>query len=1321
MEDYQLHQIVQSFRLSIPFVDFRTIYIEDKGKINYILTTFRFTADDLESIKFRQRELETIISTRSAIKFQFEAIKFEDWLDKWNNISQNRWDLKWSEEVIYNRNFRSPSVRYFNEKDYDNYCSIEIYYKIENPDVMFNTVDQYSKVLRNEGISDIYKQISRFHEIGNYNKGSHLFVMFLIPIPLKIYFDTTSFYNNYFYTQFKFHRSLLNSSLFIEFTSADEIFEFKHKKILDSHSSSLKELGNSFFQDEIYFRVPENKTQQLGKEARFNLLMPYEDFEYIINYKNHLKTIVKKSSKLFSMIPKMLSEVFSRLNNIFDLSISGRFLQQRNDYLRNISIEQIEEFYLLFERGLDWLLTQNSKSLLIAYSEELANKKTIKLYNIFRDLLIIVITDMLYSNRIREQNLKNKLNDIIIKFGLTEFDNYAILIYTEKPLLEFKQEISRAVELIYHNVLNCKQFSSYNNQIVKIQLVRHIIYPKRYSKCILTVDKEIFCYFHLFLNDPNHFRHNSVFISVDRLRNRDQMWENLESEDEEKLTRLFEKILDLDSSEVIGDIYLPVSISSKLLENYSELSPISEEDSKWINQYRFCVRRKDNNWDFEFSNFNIFIGKNNSGKSLLLTLCYNYINSGIKFDYPERAERFIKNHSGRIPYDMYYIPEKRVISESSMDVRRLKQDLTILLDTLSNLQSDKYLKLESSTASPELSKVDFWKIPDLLRLVDLCLILESDEDALTEEGRKLFSSGNKFFKSLKKIYKSWKHWIEFFFPDIKVNQPHETERGRLKIPNFNDSGFNVPIANWKWFGSGTQQLLNLIFLIEFLKYSPTIDYKQASYALRTERYDEVFSCTFLDRNCRILFIDEPEVSLHPGLQKKFFQYLYDSSKFVQIFIATQSPFFLDISNFSDKVGDDINLILCQKNENRSPPLNHIIINKNDILLIYDEIFEYSVREAANLLTINDYYYLSIKKRERSYDLKEMRMVKMLFKYVEENSDYKEKLLDLGRTVEDFGIRMIQNAVFLCTNPQLFDLGNFHNELKRVFFNQYLKSPRRKKNRRDALFSTYLSIYDQIGLKNRVLYYKDDTKNKVIDQIRRDLETSIGKIINRKTMFIFQENVIPYDAIEFLIEFASKHEIIILGGLEHIKVKNFFEFIENLPSNIKSKYLDNGILTELIDNRYLKNTNWINQAIIINGYKKFSFQLKNIPFHHHLFTENISTITPPKFSIFKTIIGNIAIFICKDFLVNYPVIDKWMDIHDVQYVVIPSNSMLVNPFIRKFGEIINYKKNKDKHFFFVNIAEFGGSGMFSYKNREDYEPGGRKLFSKKREGIESMDI
>jgi predicted ATP-dependent endonuclease of OLD family len=46
---------------------------------------------------------------------------------------------------------------------------------------------------------------------------------------------------------------------------------------------------------------------------------------------------------------------------------------------------------------------------------------------------------------------------------------------------------------------------------------------------------------------------------------------------------------------------------------------------------------------------------------------------------------------------------------------------------------------------------------------------------------------------------------------------------------------------------------------------------------------------------RIFMIDEPELSLHPQIQKKLTKYIYDKSKERQIILATHSPYFIDWS------------------------------------------------------------------------------------------------------------------------------------------------------------------------------------------------------------------------------------------------------------------------------------------------------------------------------------------------------------------------------------------------------------------------------------------
>lgn len=50
----------------------------------------------------------------------------------------------------------------------------------------------------------------------------------------------------------------------------------------------------------------------------------------------------------------------------------------------------------------------------------------------------------------------------------------------------------------------------------------------------------------------------------------------------------------------------------------------------------------------------------------------------------------------------------------------------------------------------------------------------------------------------------------------------------------------------------------------------------------------------------VILIDEPEISLHPDLQRKLFKLLVEYSKDKQIIISTHSPYFVDWNLFSDR-------------------------------------------------------------------------------------------------------------------------------------------------------------------------------------------------------------------------------------------------------------------------------------------------------------------------------------------------------------------------------------------------------------------------------------
>lgn len=50
----------------------------------------------------------------------------------------------------------------------------------------------------------------------------------------------------------------------------------------------------------------------------------------------------------------------------------------------------------------------------------------------------------------------------------------------------------------------------------------------------------------------------------------------------------------------------------------------------------------------------------------------------------------------------------------------------------------------------------------------------------------------------------------------------------------------------------------------------------------------------------VILIDEPEISLHPDLQRKLFSLLVEYSKDNQIIVSTHSPYFVDWKLFSEK-------------------------------------------------------------------------------------------------------------------------------------------------------------------------------------------------------------------------------------------------------------------------------------------------------------------------------------------------------------------------------------------------------------------------------------
>ncbi len=721
-----------------------------------------------------------------------------------------------------------------------------------------------------------------------------------------------------------------------------------------------------------------------------------------------------------------------------------------------------------------------------------------------------------------------------------------------------------------------------------------------------------------------------------------------------------------------------ISINDDLLEintiynniEYARENQVSIEKLKFYEEYEK---------NFEFGRLNIFIGKNNSGKTYRLKKIFEnvqfYIENNI--DVTSDETMYVKSSKkfNLREIEFFYVPKTRVHSKviNSGERKGVNESLNILLKVLQMLKTIQ----------------EVWTFDNVIEFINFFNIRQ-------EEVGELDPNLSTF---LHLIINQWLKVLRDYFPDIHLDFPLRTDLNTKFQFNCYDEYFPQKQYDFNELGSGMQELLVLIFLIELLKYLPrfTSDLKIGS-----------------EISHRILFIDEPDLSLHPELQESFFKYLEISSMRLQIFVTTQSPF------IPKPINDYIVVYLFVKDREKGY-LNEKV-TKNNRVLIRDELFRDNALTTSSFLASKDYRYF----RDLDYFAEEFCMGRFIHERYTDAPSYK-KLLNLGTKYRDSEEQLLQNAYFLSFSPDVVDLNNGMDEHIpdeiRVFIVQVNKICDKTRYRLTGKFKNksqekinsnrykYLCIdnWDSDFFNNSVLKYgkkEGETNQKILEIINGDI---LGKTKKGKTIIIFPENSLPYNIIPELLLIAKQHELVILGGMEHFQVKEINNLVENWDSDISTRLVDRIDYTKLITNTIISDTTYINQAIVINSKKGFTFQIKHVPALSGKNIEGTPIVIRPSFRIIKTILGKISVMICKDLLVNFPVVNLWMELFDINILAVPSFTPVVNPFRNKLGEIISDVKNKNRLLLLANIAEYGGSGAYNYVNRGEFEPNRNQLF------------
>jgi len=734
------------------------------------------------------------------------------------------------------------------------------------------------------------------------------------------------------------------------------------------------------------------------------------------------------------------------------------------------------------------------------------------------------------------------------------------------------------------------------------------------------------------------------------------------------------------------------------------------DELEWILNHRISILKYNK---YNFRRFNIFIGKNNSGKTYALRNLRLWLGSDKNMDNTKTDVKLDRDSEIQAikRIEQYYISNLRILDKPIGTLER--EEIKAMLNFFTTINNFQRRDIVNSNEP--------WKINNFIAIVEILTYEFIDKQEIIENNANL----KKLLFLFRRIYGNWIKKINEFFPDIIIKEiKRPTRGGDIKFV-YRDNYINkdIIIENWNVFGSGLQQLLGLIFMVEYLKVAPNIRYYEWFDNLPEKLEDLNFQdwIKFIPPN-RILYLDEPEVSLHPSLQRAFFQYLKDASKRIQIFIATHSPFIPKIDNLTM-------IYLFYKHEDGTYDFEEIT-NENEIK-VTDEIFDLDPYETAFKLSRNN-YSLFLKEKIDFLNLKMINDLKKYFISIELNlkNDIYQKILRLGTTYEYPDIRQIQNVNFLSSDTQmvsLVDTKKIWSKLKRIIIIQLNKNIDEISDKEERFWTVCKENWDgNIAEEYKVLVYPIEKAEKKLNRIKEEFENlKERKIVNpqsqNENLIIFPENTLPYCSLHYLIKFAQKNKVVIVGGMEHQK----FRDIEQINNDLIQKYKDNykmenyKMIFKNINN--FNHDSYLNQAIIINSNGKFTFQIKNLPFYKFDrknsidLVEGIPSILTPHIKKIETIFGNMAVLICKDFLVNYEAIPIWMDKNQITIIAIPSFTSLVNPFRNKLGEIINKKENEYKIFIFASLAEYGGSGVYFFGNRYDYEPGGSGSFEERKVG------
>lgn len=675
-------------------IDFRVAIYKEGEEWKYITSIFRFTDESKENILAIHKNLRKIPHKTDNFDIKFSVLNVEDWEKYWEKIKSKVSNIDTnfdSSKLIFNQNFRDNKSMHLSQEDWD-FNSIQYNLYLSNSEAHHKNFKflEENKEIRTIGDESVYPIIEKSLQIESYALNIPLFSLILFPIYIK--FDNLQYLNNYLKGTLKYHEIFNKSVVFFDFIdNSGKSIGIRREYTLETSEKEFKEDNISKISFIQHFSNLD--FSQFQTEPRMDIKVYFEDLNINLI---HFTLYTSRITQEIKNIEKIPEGILNLVTPIIKLNLLNKedFKSESEKFIESIKGNE-RSFIKIIVENLEWLLDFRTPTILKDFFFCAANQKHAGYYILFKKFIIIVCEECLINKIIDDSELKVRINDLLILNSVLHFQYYHVRLSTIASLVEIKDIIAYIFNRILRKHIQCMGQDFYDRTF--LDQLRYE-FPSISYECKFDFSNEVQISMFFIENNPKVFNYSNIYLIFYDPRVRLNIWEDLDQVTTEKIIEILNEIFKLSEVDVENIKNLPHSIQ-KALNNVPQVEiGLTAQGLEWVKEKKFIIS-KGRRWpfDFAFKDFNIFVGKNNSGKTYALSMIFQDLSKERTYNNINRAQTFQEKFPNFPLSEIYYIPNHRTLVESVGDTTDIYSELNLFFKTLVELQLDKYLKIEAAS------------------------------------------------------------------------------------------------------------------------------------------------------------------------------------------------------------------------------------------------------------------------------------------------------------------------------------------------------------------------------------------------------------------------------------------------------------------------------------------------------------------------------------------------------------------------------------------------------------------------------------------------